>query len=308
MVEITKSYIPAGTPARPGYPMDPTGVTIHNTGSSASAKNHMLYMTQNGGFNSTTSYHFVIDDVDCYQLLPITENAWHAGDGALGAGNRKTIAIEICECGDIRKAHDRAAQLAAYLLKEIGGTPQKNLYQHADFMNKDCPRLLRSGRPYTWEVFAEKVKQAMEKNSNPAPATKPKPKPKIEDKARAVHRLYNPNSGDHLYTTSYAEAKAQQNAGMEYEGIAWIYPETGAGIFRLVSGGKHHLALKDEHDKLVKLGWKSEGMIARSGGEGRPIRRLYNPNGGEHIFTTSDKEHNALAAAGWKCELAPFTY
>ena len=101
MFEIKKTFIPEGTPARPGYPMNAMGVTIHNTGSTGTAENHAVYMTKNGGFNASTSYHFVIDDINCYQLLPITENAWHAGDGALGAGNRKTIAIEICECGDI---------------------------------------------------------------------------------------------------------------------------------------------------------------------------------------------------------------
>lgn len=189
------------------------------------------------------------------------------------------------------------------------GTVNGTITYHSMYAATSCPGPWLTQKIVSGQ-FERDIKARM-KPADPKPDPKPaaKPKPKIEDKARAVHRLYNPNSGDHLYTTSYAEAKAQQNAGMEYEGIAWIYPETGDGIYRLVSGGQHHLALKDEHDKLVKLGWKSEGMIARSGGEGRPIRRLYNPNsGGEHIFTTSDKEHNALAAAGWKCELAPFTY
>lgn len=33
MFEIKKTFIPEGTPARPGYPMGAMGVTIHNTGS-----------------------------------------------------------------------------------------------------------------------------------------------------------------------------------------------------------------------------------------------------------------------------------
>ncbi|UNT92251.1 MULTISPECIES: N-acetylmuramoyl-L-alanine amidase [Allobaculum] len=297
MVEITKSYIPAGTPARPAYPMDATGVTIHNTGSSASAKNHMLYMTQNGGFNSTTSYHFVIDDINCFQLLPITENAWHAGDGALGAGNRKTIAIEICECGDIKKAHDRAAELTAYLLKKIGGSAQHSVFQHAQWMAKDCPRLLRSGRPYSWSTFLEKVNQFMKTE---APASKKEPVKVPEAAAGSVYRLYS--GADHLYTQSHKEAQALADLGWKYEGIGWVAPAEGEPVYRLYAGGKHlFTADQKEKNRLVDLGWKDEGTAFISGGS-RPIYRMYNPHSGEHLLTASLKEHDAATKAGWYCE------
>lgn len=298
MFEIKKTFIPEGTPARPGYPMNAMGVTIHNTGSTGTAENHAVYMTKNGGFNASTSYHFVIDDINCYQLLPITENAWHAGDGALGAGNRKTIAIEICECGDITKAHDRAAELAAYLLKQIGGTPQKNLYQHANWMQKDCPRLLRSGRPYTWAVFAEKVKQAMEKDNKPAPGKKPVSIP-VETEG-SVYRLYS--GKDHIYTQHHKEAQYLANHGWKYEGIGWIAPADGAPVWRLYSG-KTHLFTADpvEKTRLLSLGWKDEGQAFVSGGS-RPIYRMYNPHSGEHLLTSSLKEHDAATKAGWRCE------
>lgn len=189
------------------------------------------------------------------------------------------------------------------------GTVNGTITYHSMFASTSCPGPWLTQKIISGQ-FERDIKAAMKPAADPKPDPKPvpKPKPKIESKTRAVYRLYNPNSGDHLYTTNVVEAKACQGAGMEYEGIAWIYPETGDGIYRLVHNGRHHLALKDEHDKLVAMGWKSEGLIARSGGEGRPIRRLYNPNGGEHVFTTSDKEHDALTQAGWKCELAPFTY
>lgn len=298
MFEIKKTFIPDGTPARPGYPMNAMGVTIHNTGSTGTAENHAVYMTKNGGFNASTSYHFVIDDINCYQLLPITENAWHAGDGALGAGNRKTIAIEICECGDITKAHDRAAELAAYLLKQIGGTPQKNLYQHANWMQKDCPRLLRSGRPYTWAVFAEKVKQAMEKDNRPAPVKKPVSIP-VETEG-SVYRLYS--GKDHLYTQSHKEAQSLADLGWKYEGIGWIAPADGVPVWRLYSG-KTHLFTADpvEKKQLLSIGWKDEGQAFVSGGS-RPIYRMYNPHSGEHLLTSILKEHDALTKAGWRCE------
>ena len=298
MFEIKKTFIPDGTPARPGYPMNAMGVTIHNTGSTGTAENHAVYMTKNGGFNASTSYHFVIDDINCYQLLPITENAWHAGDGALGAGNRKTIAIEICECGDIKKAHDRAAELTACLLKQIGGTAQHNVYQHANWMQKDCPRLLRSGRPYTWAVFCEKVKQAMEKDNRPAPVKKPVSIP-VETEG-SVYRLYS--GKDHLYTQSHKEAQSLADLGWKYEGIGWIAPADGVSVWRLYSG-KTHLFTADpvEKKRLLSIGWKDEGQAFVSGGS-RPIYRMYNPYSGEHLLTASLKEHDAATKAGWYCE------
>lgn len=298
MFKITEAFIPAGTPARPAYPMDATGVTIHNTGSSASARNHMLYMTQNGGYNQPTSYHFVIDDVDCFQLLPLNENGWHAGDGALGAGNRKTIAIEICECGDITKAHDRAAELAAYLLKQIGGTPQKNLYQHANWMQKDCPRLLRSGRPYTWAVFAEKVKQAMEKDNNPAPVKKPVSIP--VEKEGSVYRLYS--GKDHIYTQHHKEAQYLANHGWKYEGVEWVAPKEGSPVYRLYHKGQHlFTASMKEKDALLDMGWQFENVAFFSGGS-HPVYRLYNPYSGEHLLTSKLREHDNAVKNGWKCE------
>lgn len=307
---ITKKHIPTGTPARPGYSMTPIGVTIHNTGSSASAYNHMLYMTVNGGFNNPTSYHYVIDDKDCFELIPPTECAWHAGDGAYGTGNRRTIAIEICECGDILKAHNRAAELAGQLLRERGLTAQKNLYQHASWMNKDCPRLLRAGKPYSWAIFAEKVNQAVKAVPAPAkPAAKPKPKP-IEAKSEgSLYRLYNPNSGDHLLTLSIREAQNLQDAGWSYEGVAWTAPTDGTPVYRLINpnSGHHHYAFEAERDALMKAGWKSEGTAFRSGGD-HPIYRLYNPNSGAHLLTTSGSEHDRLIRAGWRCELTKICY
>lgn len=298
MFEIKKTFIPEGTPARPGYPMDAMGVTIHNTGSTGTAENHAVYMTKNGGFNASTSYHFVIDDVNCYQLLPITENAWHAGDGALGAGNRKTIAIEICECGDITKAHDRAAELAAYLLKQIGGTPQKNLYQHANWMQKDCPRLLRSGRPYTWAVFAEKVKQAMEKDKNPAPVKKPVSIP-VETEG-SVYRLYS--GKDHIYTQHHKEAQYLANHGWKYEGVEWVAPKEGSPVYRLYHKGQHlFTASMKEKDALLDMGWQFENVAFFSGGS-RPVYRLYNPYSGEHLLTSKLREHDNAVKNGWRCE------
>ena len=120
--------------------MSPKYITIHDTGNAskgAGAKNHAIYAGR--GVNEV-GYHFVVDDKNIYQLLPLTENAWHAGDGGNGTGNRQSIAIEICENPESNRttAEKNAQQLAAYLMKTYG-IPTSNIKQHHDWNGKNCP-------------------------------------------------------------------------------------------------------------------------------------------------------------------------
>lgn len=129
-------------------------------------------------------------------------------------------------------------------------------------------------------------------------------KPVEDAGSGSIYRLYNPNSGDHIYTQNLQEAQNAQGYGWTYEGVAWKAPETGDPVFRLYSpqSGLHHYtkSLK-ECEALEKLGWKGEGISFMSGGD-KPVYRLYNPNSGTHILSASRKEHDALTKAGWHCE------
>lgn len=161
MTAIKEMFIPKGTAARPGNPMTPKYITIHNTantGAGAGAESHGAYMTRNGGQNKQVSYHYVVDDKLIVRLLPDIENAWHAGDGGNGAGNRQSLAIEICENpeSNLRVATDNAAELTARLMHDWG-IPLFNVVQHNKWSGKDCPRRIRKGEPYTWATFVEKV-------------------------------------------------------------------------------------------------------------------------------------------------------
>ena len=75
------------------YIMNPTRIVIHNTANDAAAMNEIKYMQSN---NSQTSFHYAVDDKEAVQGVELWRNAWHAGDGAEGTGNRYGIAIEIC--------------------------------------------------------------------------------------------------------------------------------------------------------------------------------------------------------------------
>ena len=98
-----------------------------------------------------------MDENQIVQCIPDNENAWHAGDGGNGTGNRKSLAIEICENGDLLKATDNAAELTAMLMTKYN-VPMENVVQHNHWSGKDCPRRIRAGEPYGWTAFIEKVK------------------------------------------------------------------------------------------------------------------------------------------------------
>ena len=170
MLKITEQYIPKGNQNRPAHPMSPKYITIHDTGNAskgAGAKNHAIYAGR--GVNEV-GYHFVVDDKNIYQLLPLNENAWHAGDGGNGTGNRQSIAIEICENPESNRAtaEKNAQQLTAYLMKKCG-IPIGNIRQHYDWNGKNCPHIIRA-RKNGWSDFVAAVKKEYEALTNPAPA------------------------------------------------------------------------------------------------------------------------------------------
>lgn len=163
MVTIKTKLIPANTAARSGYSMVPKYITIHNTANlsrGADAESHANYL-QGGGKNTSTSYHYVVDDKEVYKLLPDNEVAWHAGDGGRGTGNRQSLAIEICENsdGNLLKATDNAAELTAHLMK-LHSIPLSNVVQHNRWSGKNCPNRIRKGEPYNWQTFLNKVQAA----------------------------------------------------------------------------------------------------------------------------------------------------
>ena len=128
------------------YTMTPIGITVHETASDASAMNEISYMLSN---NKTTSFHYAVDDTRAVQGLPLNRNGWHAGDGAKGTGNRKTIGIECCysKSGGARyeKAFDNTLTLVAQLLKQYKWGVDK-VYFHKNWSGKICPgRALANG-------------------------------------------------------------------------------------------------------------------------------------------------------------------
>lgn len=128
-----------------------------------------------------------------------------------------------------------------------------------------------------------------------------------------MHRLYNPNTGEHFYTASTEERDNLTALGWQYEGVAWRAPErSNTPVYRLFNpnSGEHHYTMSaEERDTLVGYGWNFEGIGWYSDdSKSVPLYRLYNPNAvgqfeaGAHHYTSSQKERDDLIAIGWNYE------
>ena len=124
-----------------------------------------------------------------------------------------------------------------------------------------------------------------------------------------MYRLYNPNSGEHLYSADLGERANLVKIGWKDEGVAWIAPTEGQDVYRLYNpnSGDHHYTLSStERDYLVRIGWRYEGVGWKSDPEQRvPIYRVYNKfqkKAGSHHYTVSKDEQQQLVKIGWNAE------
>ena len=145
---IVNKYIPTTLyPLKAPYTMVPEYITIHNTYNDATAANEIAYMTRN---TTVVGYHVAIDNKQAIQAIPFTRNAFHAGDGGKGAGNRKSIGIEICysKSGGPKYtvAEANTVEYVAHLLKQYGWGIDRVKW-HRDWSGKKCPhRIIDEGR------------------------------------------------------------------------------------------------------------------------------------------------------------------
>ena len=142
--------------------------------------------------------------------------------------------------------------------------------------------------------------------------------------ANPMHRLYNPNSGEHFYTADVKEKEALVTLGWQDEGYGWVAAKTPSddatkaakAVYRLYNpnAGDHHYTMNENEVKtLVAYGWKDEGTgwystVAKGANKGAndiEVYRQYNPfaNGaGSHNYTTDKAENDYLVSLGWTPE------
>lgn len=140
------------------YAMTPQFIVVHNTANDASAENEVKYMEGN---DKPISFHYAVDDKYVIKAIPEWRNAFHAGDGHSGRGNRYGLSIEICysKSGGNRfmNAEENAAKFIAELLKKYKWDIT-HVKKHQDFSGKYCPhRTLDMG----WDRFLSMIKSYM---------------------------------------------------------------------------------------------------------------------------------------------------
>ena len=185
------------------YTMVPEYITVHNTSNNASAANEVKYMISN---NNATSYHVCIDEQYVIQAIPFNRNAWHAGDGANGTGNRKSIGIEIARSTStdatlFQRAEENAAKYIATLLKQYGWTTSR-VKRHKDWSGKNCPhKTMEKG----WERFIKMIQKELDILNGKTTTTTPKP----TTSTTASFKVGNYNAN--VKTTEVLNIRAKRN-------------------------------------------------------------------------------------------------
>jgi hypothetical protein len=148
-------YIPAHMPQRPGGRQKPKYITVHETANTRVGAGARMHANWVGGYDSTVSVHFFVDDKEGFQSVPLNEPSYNAGCGACD-GNYAAISIETCvnADSDLAKTRDNVARLVAHLMKTLG-LPLSSLRKHQDWSGKWCPAIMLSGG--IWPSFVQRV-------------------------------------------------------------------------------------------------------------------------------------------------------
>ena len=172
----------------------------------------------------------------------------------------------LVERGDLANPARAAARGFSYRLVENGFISNlDDLYAFNENIEELARIYLRAFG------IEEEDKMAMAVVSVPMPGT-------------PVHRLYNEGTGEHMFTANEGEAGALVAAGWKDEGTAWANPDPGEAVC------------------LQSAGWTYEGVFFFGARSGKPVYRLYDGEGGRHMFTADGGERNSLVSAGWRDE------
>ena len=132
--------------------MDPEDLTVHSTGNPDSTAQNERDNLNRLTNTTTTGFHIVVDDTQAIECIPLNKVAYHAGDGANGPGNSKSIGLEICESGNRTKTIENAVEAAAKILHERNWGIDR-LKRHYDWSGKNCPRILSANNWQGWNEF-----------------------------------------------------------------------------------------------------------------------------------------------------------
>jgi arylsulfatase A-like enzyme len=137
------------------------------------------------------------------------------------------------------------------------------------------------------------------------------------DQVSPVYRLYNINSGEHLFTNNLKEYQALGVLGWQQEKVAFYlkseptqYEEVETlpwrRLYNPYSGLHHWTSKQSEYDFLGNIGWVQEGVVGHIFEENVPnsfpLFRLYNSQKGVHLLTVNSNEKDSLVSGNWEFE------
>lgn len=220
-------------------------------------------------------------------------------DTLMGAYDYDTIildeSIADCRSDGIERYSDEGFKVYSYrIIGKSEGTTTFSVESHDTWQKYTCQIIVGDSTP----------------TPTPTPDPTPTPTPTPSSGTMDMYRLYNPYTGEHLYTSGTFEKDSLVSMGWNYEGVAWKAPETGNAVYRLYNpySGEHHYTMNtSEKDYLVLIGWNDEGIGWYSSTllVSVPVYRLFNPNStgiGAHHYTTDSVERDHLVLAGWQDE------
>lgn len=136
-------------------------------------------------------------------------------------------------------------------------------------------------------------------------ATKPEDTKKFA--TTPLYRLYNPWTGEHLFTTDAEEHEHLARVDWKDEGVTGkVATKEGKPVHRLynpTTGEHHYTPNADELKACIAAGWKDEGVHFYSNGD-KPVYSMYNPyeQSFYHHYTSNKEEIAKMVKDGWKNE------
>ena len=283
------------------YSMDADGICVHNTANKASAMSEISYMVGN---NNKVSYHYAIDDYRIVQGIEENRNAWHAGDGGNGKGNRNKIAIEICystspDADLFNKAEKLAAQFIAYKLKEKGWGIER-VSKHQDYSGKYCPhKTLDLG----WERFLNLIKAEL--GTTQSETTQPtQPSQNVGYTVKITASVLNVRDGAGTNYKINTTVKKNEVYTIVEENNGWGKLKSGAGWISLSYTTRNtEVTSTSSNSSKYALGLyvvTASALNVRAGaGTNYSIKRTYKK--GTRFDTYEIKNNWARTPSGWVC-------
>lgn len=124
---------------RPASKINLKSITLHSTANENSNAVNERRWLENPNNLRWASYHIVVDDKRCIEVIPLDEKALHCGNSY---GNSTSIGIEICESGNREKTIENAIKIIVDLLYTYN-LDVEEIYMHRDWdKSQTCPRII----------------------------------------------------------------------------------------------------------------------------------------------------------------------